>query len=184
MLVRNQITQLAKRYNNILCHNPPPHAVVSLLVVKQEIILVELAADLYCLHQKDLYKTCIAFKITSTNLYCLHHWSVHAHHAGGVPGYTPTPDLYCLHHQPRGLTTRIARPPPLACPSFPSLPLSASVWSHPPSEHDEQDEYRVKWDFITPAGHDAAPSHVFKVKVVNLSRRVSPLSIVRRPSKK
>ena len=85
MLVRNQITQLAKRYNNILCHNPPPHAVVSLLVVKQEIILVELAADLYCLHQQDLYKTCIAFKITSTNLYCLHHWSVHAHHAG-VPG--------------------------------------------------------------------------------------------------
>ena len=113
MLVRNQITQLAKLYNNTLCHNPPPHAVVSLLVVKQEIILVELAADLYCLHQKDLYKTCIAFKITSTNLYCLHHWSVHAHNAG-VPGYTPTPDLYCLHHQPRGLTTRIARPPPLA----------------------------------------------------------------------
>ena len=73
MLVRNQIKQLAKQYNNTLCHNPPPHAVVSLLVVKQEIILVELAADLYCLHQQDLYKTCIAFKITSTNLYCLHH---------------------------------------------------------------------------------------------------------------
>ena len=60
MLVRNQITQLAKLYNNTLCHNPPPHAVVSLLVVKQEIILVELAADLYCFHQQDLYKTCIA----------------------------------------------------------------------------------------------------------------------------
>ena len=104
MLVRNEITQLAKRYNNTLCHNPPPHAVVSLLVVKQEIILVELAADLYCLHQQDLYKTCIAFKITSTNLYCLHHWSVHAHHAG-VPEYTPTrlvlpsPPAPRSHHQ-------------------------------------------------------------------------------------
>ena len=179
MSVRNQMTQLAKRYNNTLCHNPPLHAVVSLLVVKQEIILVELAADLYCLHQQDLYKTCIAFKITSTNLFCFHHCTCTP--CRGT-GYTPTPDLYCLHHQPRGLTTRIARPPPLACPSFPSLPLSASVWSHPPSEHDEQDEYRVKWDVITPADHDAAPSHVFKVKVVN-SRRVSPLSIVR-PSKK
>ena len=106
MLVRNQVTQLAKRYNNTPCHNPPPHAVVSLLVVKQEIILVELAADLYCLHQQDLYKTCIAFKITSTNLYCLHHWSVHARTlCRGTRVHTntrlvlPSPPAPRSHHQ-------------------------------------------------------------------------------------